>query len=124
MRTLSHLMIILLLISFSVTSCKKEYPSNTPKWLKTKIKEAKKEMKEEAKYGEPFHRIVQEISNGTETDYLFKTEYLPNNGLLIVYSKDGEILCSARDTDSVNCSQYYPNFMTLYKVVRTIWDPN
>ena len=39
MKLIKNILLILVIINF--TNCKKDYPNNTPKWIKNKIKECK-----------------------------------------------------------------------------------
>jgi hypothetical protein len=77
----------------SLYSCKKDYPQDTPKWLKQKIKEIKKR---EDPIGSP--NSIEEYKKGETIIYAF--DYIPFNGgwnRYDFYDYSGNKICSQKD---------------------------
>jgi len=115
MRTLSSYLIILLLIC-SANSCRKDYPEDTPDWLKSRIKEWKKESRGAGCVGDVC-REIQEYSDGIQTIYWIKSTGTPT--AYKVYDFEGNEQCYFETTQPATCGSI-SNFQN-YQFTRMIW---
>lgn len=114
MKKLKMLMLASL-VFFAVSSCKKDYPRDIPRWLKDKIKELKKDSKGEG-CEKDICRYIWEYSDGTNTIFLYEPGVTPITYL--VYDYDGKEVCTYQPSDTSVC----PSFdMDNFFFIRKIW---
>lgn len=116
------IVILMILISFAVTDCKKKnYPSDIPKWLKERIDKMEKDSKgivfsrkRNCKFTIP--RTVKEYSDGSSTFYWISDGSANPTGYYI-YNYNGQEVCAYSGGYAFPCgnSGYEKNF------VRIIW---
>lgn len=128
MKRIFFICSISLLLAFSFSSCKKDYPKDTPKWLKVKIKEIKAEIKDQnINGGGPSEeRYIAELSNGHSIIYQYFTGWrMAGAGSYYeVYDKSGNKLCGyygAWLSGQCNDSLSIQDVATNYYKVRLIW---
>lgn len=109
------LLFLFILTFFSTMSCKKDYPSDIPKWLKEKIKERKR-----ALGGDPYdtdHSIDEYVKNDNgQTIYVIDVACDP--GYYEYYDCSGNLLCAGNWVWGT-CDLYGYQKMTF---VRHIWN--
>jgi hypothetical protein len=98
----------------SLYSCKKDYPKDTPKWLKEKIREYKKN----EGYGSP--EYIEEYKKDENIIYVFW--YTSNSeGGIVYYNYSGNKICEEQ-VASFHCLIDSVPILNIYKRSREIWD--
>jgi hypothetical protein len=110
---------LLVLFILGVSSCKKDYPRDIPKWLKNKIKELKKETRRKNGCGLGLCASIEEFSDGSNIFYLWITGTAEPAGI-IIFDYDGNFQCQQSNYDSGSCGEITE--LETYYFTRHIWE--
>ena len=108
----NKLLLLLLIFTLVLNSCKKDYPKDIPKWVKEKIKYCDKKKNN---CGKVEKLVIDEYSYQGKLYYNLYVEYPPprQNDF---YDYDGSFICS--DSFSQSCSYFSNSKLT---IIRRIW---
>lgn len=111
--------LISILIVGSLSSCKKNYPDDIPKWLKKKVRKLDREDKFHDDIKHSYPMFIDELSNGQETIFKF-FDGVAYAYHYAIYSYDGDVQCNFSGHAPTTCGEI-ENYDD-YAFVRRIWE--
>lgn len=106
-----------------ISSCHKDIPKDIPDWLREKIKQAKKELRQQKKEnGMSGYSWISEYSNGNKLLYRYLSpENSVNYEFTQFYTMEGEEICSFHAVLLDSCGIYGAILNEFYET-KKIWE--